>query len=299
MIEIKSLTKIYPSHKFAIKDLIFSVHKGEAVGFLGMNGAGKTTTIKIIMGLIKKYTGKVSIMGHMNPITSDVYKNVGYLPEVPYFYDYLTPLESLRLYANLTGINVDFNKMIALLEMVGLKEVAQERIMNFSKGMAQRFGLAQAMINDPQLLILDEPMSGLDPVGRKDIKDVLIDLKKQGKTLFFSTHIIPDVEVICDRVIVIEKGKLLMDENIASLLSISADTYSVSFKKEVIDSQIAHVMLVNKGSNLYTYHVNGGSNAERLASEGMRQGSNLLEFLELKPTLEDYIYKTIGSRKDV
>ncbi len=299
MIEIKSLTKIYPPRKLGIKDLSFYVHKGEAVGFLGMNGAGKTTTIKIIMGLIKKYTGGVTIMGHMNPIASDMYKKVGYLPEVPYFYDYLTPLESLRLYANLTGITVDSNTMTALLEMVGLKDVAKERIANFSKGMAQRFGLAQAMINDPQLLILDEPMSGLDPVGRKEIKDVLIELKKQGKTLFFSTHIIPDVEVICDRVIVIEKGKLLMDEKIANLLSMSADTYRVSFNREVIDSQISHIMLTSKSSNLYTYHVNGYSNAEKLASEETHNGSKLLEFLELKPTLEDYIYKTIGSRKDV
>lgn len=190
--------------------LSLSVRQGEIYGFLGPNGSGKTTTIKVLMGLIRATAGTAEIFGKP---AGDVptRRRIGFLPESPYFYDYLTAEEFLAFYGNLSGMGRDRLRVRVpqLLEMVGLAEARTRQLRKFSKGMLQRVGLAQALIHDPELVILDEPMSGLDPIGRKQVRDLILGLRDEGKTVFFSTHIIPDVEMICDRVVVIVKGKLL------------------------------------------------------------------------------------------
>jgi len=204
----------------ALAGLSLSVRKGEIYGFMGPNGAGKTTTLKILMGLITATGGHAEMLGKP---AGDIQtrRRVGFLPESPYFYDYLTAEEFLRFYGHLAGMSRgDLRRRVDhLLELVGLTEARTRQLRKFSKGMLQRIGLAQALIHDPELVILDEPMSGLDPIGRKQVRDLILSLRDQGKTVFFSTHIIPDVEMICDRVGIVVKGKLLASGRVDELMS--------------------------------------------------------------------------------
>ncbi len=192
-----------------LKGLTLSVEQGEIYGFLGPNGSGKTTTLKILLGLMKPGGGRVELLGRPAGDV-EVRRRVGFLPESPYFYDYLTAEEFLSFYGHLAGLARGVIKERAdhLLELVGLTHARARELRKFSKGMLQRVGLAQALIHDPELVILDEPMSGLDPLGRKQVRDLILKLRDQGKTVFFSTHIIPDVEMICDRVGVVMDGRL-------------------------------------------------------------------------------------------
>lgn len=202
-----------------LQELSFSVARGEIFGFLGPNGAGKTTTLKILLGLTRQTSGRVEVFG--SPAGAvEAHRRIGFLPESPYFYDYLTAEEFLRFYGRLAGLDgVKLNQRIgSLLETLGLKEARHRQLRRFSKGMLQRIGLAQVLIHDPELLILDEPMSGLDPVGRKEVRDLILQLREQGKTVFFSTHIIPDVETICDRVAVIVKGQIVASGRVDELV---------------------------------------------------------------------------------
>lgn len=189
--------------------LNLEVFEGEIFGYLGPNGAGKTTTLKLLMGLIQPTAGRASILGRA---VSDVAvkAQVGFLPESPTFYDYLTGREFLHFYGELFGISYRerVQRIEQLLDKVGLAKAGGLQLRKYSKGMLQRIGLAQALINDPTVVVLDEPMSGLDPVGRKEVRDLILDLKTRGKTVFFSTHIVPDVEMICDRVGIIVAGRL-------------------------------------------------------------------------------------------
>jgi len=215
-ITIEQLTKTYrpvwPWEKpvTVLSDISFSVRKGEIFGFLGHNGAGKTTTMKIVLGLLGATRGRVEILGTPSDDVA-VHARLGYLPESPYFYDYLTAEEFLYFYGRLAGLSrAQLQQRVPqLLERVHLKEAQSRQLRKFSKGMLQRIGLAQAIIHDPELVILDEPMSGLDPIGRKEVRDLILSLRDQGKTVFFSSHIISDVEMICDRVGIVAKGKII------------------------------------------------------------------------------------------
>jgi ABC-2 type transport system ATP-binding protein len=193
----------------AVESLSLEVHAGEIFGFLGPNGAGKTTTIKILMGLCYPSGGHVEVFGRRvpDPIAQ---RRIGFLPENPYFYDYLSGLELLDLAGRLCGVPRLERRRRAerLLERVGLTEAATRPLRKYSKGMLQRLGIAQALINEPALVILDEPMTGLDPIGRKEIRDLILSLRSGGTTVFFSTHILPDVELVCDRVGIIARGRL-------------------------------------------------------------------------------------------
>lgn len=205
---------------FAVKSLSFSVGTGEIFGFLGPNGAGKTTTIKMITGLIKPSSGTVKVLGG-EPGSLSVLARMGYLPEHPYFYDYLKPEELLDIFGQLFGISANERKrrIDELLEMVGLGHARGRVLRKFSKGMLQRTGIAQALLNDPELVILDEPLSGLDPVGRKEVIDLIARLKEQGKTVFFSSHILSDIERLCDRVAILDKGEMKATGKLSDLLS--------------------------------------------------------------------------------
>ncbi|MFP8873262.1 MAG: ABC transporter ATP-binding protein [Myxococcota bacterium] len=193
----------------ALHGISFSVHEGEIFGFVGPNGAGKTTTLKILMGLIRPTEGRASILGH-DVSETEFRRHVGFLPENPYFYDYLTGREILNFYGRLSGVpSCDSAARIAqLLDWVGLREAADARLRVYSKGMLQRVGIAQALVHDPKVIFLDEPMSGLDPLGRKEIRDLILRLRAEGKTVFMNSHILSDVESVCDRVAIIADGRI-------------------------------------------------------------------------------------------
>ncbi len=195
--------------KRVLHGVTFQVDRGEIFGFVGPNGAGKTTTLKILMGLIRPTEGSASILGR-DVAESEFRDQIGFLPENPYFYPFLSAREILDFYARLCG--VDSRRRAArideLLEVVNLSYAADARLRTYSKGMLQRVGVAQALINDPEVVFFDEPMSGLDPIGRKEIRDVILSLRAAGKTVFMTTHILHDVEMICDRVAIIVKGAI-------------------------------------------------------------------------------------------
>jgi len=193
----------------ALFPLSLTVEEGEIFGFLGPNGAGKTTTLKLLLGLIFPTAGSARILGK-EWTDPTVKSQIGFLPEQPYFYDYLTARELLQYYGRLSGISgKDLSKRIdAVLARVGLPEVGGLQLRKFSKGMLQRVGIAQAILHDPTVVFLDEPMSGLDPMGRREVRNLIEELKHAGKTIFFSTHILSDAEALCDRVAVIHLGQL-------------------------------------------------------------------------------------------
>ena len=195
--------------KRVLHGISFQVREGEIFGFVGPNGAGKTTTLKVLMGLIRPTAGSASILG-CDVRETAFRRHIGFLPENPYFYDYLTGREILDFYAVLSGVPRArrAGRVERLLDWVGLSHAADARLRTYSKGMLQRIGIAQALVHDPDVVFLDEPMSGLDPIGRKEIRDLVLRLKADGKTLFMNTHILSDVEMLCDRVAIIVKGRI-------------------------------------------------------------------------------------------
>jgi ABC-2 type transport system ATP-binding protein len=245
-IDIVGLCKTYQRHfwtpaQTVLKGLDLEVAPGQVFGFLGPNGAGKTTTIKAMMGIIKPTTGYVRIFGK-DPWDTGPKHKIGFLPETPYFYDYLTGREFMRFSGKLLGmpaqkIEHEASQMLALVKMT---EAADLQMRKYSKGMLQRIGLAQALMNNPELIVLDEPLTGLDPLGRKEFKDIILALKNQGKTVFFSSHILPDAEMVCDRVAIINKGKLLRSGSLSELLN--AQVKSVEFICQDITKQTAGVI---------------------------------------------------------
>jgi ABC-2 type transport system ATP-binding protein len=195
--------------KRVLHGISFSVQRGEIFGFVGPNGAGKTTTLKILMGLIHAQAGSATILGH-DIRENEFRKHVGFLPENPYFYDFLTGAEFLTFYARVSGVPAKERpeRVALLLEQVGLAHAGQARLRTYSKGMLQRIGIAQAIVHDPDIVFLDEPMSGLDPIGRKEIRDLILRLNGEGKTIFMNTHILSDVEMLCHRVAILVNGKI-------------------------------------------------------------------------------------------
>src|SRR5579862_4881210 len=214
-IEIRGLEKIYTvgflrkKPRQALFPLHLSIEDGEIFGFLGPNGAGKTTTLKLLMGLVFPTSGTARILGR-EWTDPEIKAQIGFLPEQPYFYDYLTAHELLDYYGQLSGVPAKQRKqrIEEVLARVGLTDVKGMQLRKFSKGMLQRAGIAQAILHDPKVIFLDEPMSGLDPVGRREVRDLMEQLKQEGKTVFFSTHILSDAEALCDRVAIIYKGEL-------------------------------------------------------------------------------------------
>ena len=282
----------------ALEALDLEVRRGEVFGFLGPNGAGKTTTLKILMGLIYPSSGNAWILDR--PIGDvGVKHQIGFLPESPYFYDYLTGEEFLRFYGQLFGLHgaALVNRIDYLLQLVGLPHVRALPLRKFSKGMLQRVGIAQALINDPHLVVLDEPMSGLDPVGRKEVRDLILRLKEDGKTIFFSSHILHDAELLCDRVSILVKGRVVAMGRVKDLVG-HASASSIEVVVEGLDGEgLAHVqpmverivaqrdrtLLVLKGQE----QVNGVLDAIRAAK------ATLISMTPQQSSLEDLFMKEV------
>jgi ABC-2 type transport system ATP-binding protein len=305
-IEIKSLTKEYAvgfwkkKRRPALKSLNLTVETGETFGFLGPNGAGKTTTLKLLMGIIFPTSGSATILGK-DFLDPDVKRRIGFLPEQPYFYDYLSAPELLDYYAQLSGVAADVRKQRIgeLLGRVGLSDVGSKQLRKFSKGMLQRVGIAQAIIHDPEVVFLDEPMSGLDPVGRHEVRELIQSLKDAGKTIFFSTHILSDAEALCDRVAVIHKGELRGVGVVNDFRS------SLAEKTEVIWLGANALSTVN--SLLAEVHVTADTvrgtvqsgDLDRLLEKLRQQGARLISVTPVHRTLEDYfLSKTKEEEKE-
>jgi ABC-2 type transport system ATP-binding protein len=235
-IDVRELKKTYRTpftrkKVEALRGVTFGVERGHIFGFVGPNGAGKTTTIRTLMGLIRPTGGSAKLLGQELPSRAARFK-IGFLPESPYFYDYLDVGELCDLAGRLFGIAPAARRKRAdeLIERVGLGRARGQSLKKFSKGMLQRAGLAQALMNDPELVVLDEPMSGLDPIGRKEVRDLILELRDRGTTVFFSTHILSDVETITDRVAIIARGRLAAQGTTAELVSRSVQGVDVALR---------------------------------------------------------------------
>ncbi len=219
VIELKDVTRSFSSRtKPVVSDLTMKVKEGEVVGFLGPNGAGKTTTIKMLLGFLSPQKGAIKVLSHP-PYTRSARQQIGFLPETSEYYWFLTPYQLLKFYGtcfDFRGKNLD-RKIHSLLETVNMRDYTHEKIKNFSKGMKQRIGIAQALLNNPRLLILDEPASGLDPIGRKEIRELIEKCAEQNKTIFFSSHELGEVETVCNRLAILSEGELLFDGSLEDL----------------------------------------------------------------------------------
>lgn len=245
-IEILDLEKSYlvgfwrKRPKLALRPLRLTIEEGEVFGFLGPNGAGKTTTLKLLMGLVFPTAGTARILG-LDMDDPRVKSQIGFLPEQPYFYDHLTAKELLTYYAQLSGVPAKGRsaRVEQMLARVGLSGSAAVQLRKFSKGMLQRVGLAQAILHDPKLVFLDEPMSGLDPIGRREVRDLIQQLRHEGKTVFFSTHILSDAEALCDRVGVIHQGELRGVGAVAELTSETQGRVEIVFFAQKVPAGLA------------------------------------------------------------
>ena len=292
-IETENLTKEYPfgflhlRKKTSLEGLNMQVETGEVFGFIGPNGAGKSTTIKLLMGLIFPTAGSARILG--KPISDvEMHQDIGYLPEQPYFYDYLTAAEVLDYFARFHDLSATDRKerVARMLRKVGLETARKIQLRKYSKGMLQRVGLAQAILHDPKLVILDEPMSGLDPVGRREVRDVILELKREGKTVMFSTHILSDAEMLCDRVGVIVGGKLRGVGAPGTLVDMKTQGMEIQF--ELTGTSAAPLLSkATRTGEYYRLQV-----AEEELYEAMDQlrgtGARILSVSQVKATLEEF-----------
>ena len=235
VIEIRDVFKAYKRGAFvplkeALRGISLDVHRGEVFGFLGPNGAGKTTTIKILLNFIYPSRGTAKVLGQ-EVGDNETKRKIGYLPETANYYPFLTPIKTLRMYGKICGLREAEleEKIAALLKTVGLELNGNDTIGTFSKGMMQRIGIAQAMINDPELLILDEPASGLDPLGKKEVRDAIRKMRDEGKSIFFSSHELSEVEALCDRAAIISKGKIVREGTLDEMLPYG-DTFRVTVR---------------------------------------------------------------------
>ena len=229
-VEIEHLTKIFPvplrrERVVAVRDLSLRVEKGEVYGLLGPNGSGKSTTLKILLGLVTATSGTTRVFGEDSSSVRSR-RDVGFLPENPYFYKFLTGAETVRFFGKLSGMSGDGleARVEELLELVGLKEAASRRVGSYSKGMLQRIGLAQALVQDPGLLVLDEPTAGVDPVGSREIRDLILELKARGKTVLLCSHLLSQVQEVCDRVGILARGRLVREGRVEDLLAVGDRT---------------------------------------------------------------------------
>ena len=304
IIEIEGLTKDYPSGfwrkrwKRSLDHLNLQIEEGEIFGFLGPNGAGKTTTLKLLMGLIFPTSGTARIRGRSIEDIA-MHAEIGFLPEHPYFYDYLTARELLDYYARFSDYSAAERhaRVEAFLKRVGLSSAANVQLRKFSKGMLQRAGIAQAILHDPKVVFLDEPMSGLDPVGRREVRDIILELKQQGKTVFFSTHILSDAEMLCDRVGVLVDGKLQGVGSPREMVSVEGQSMEILF--ELPEGRAVPPQLADRATHIGgRYRVTVAEPEVYAAIEQLRVcDARILSMTPVRPTLEDYFIRLVGRER--
>lgn len=295
LIEVENLAKTFRQGFWmrrveAVRGVSFTVNAGNVFGFLGPNGAGKTTTIKMLTGLILPTSGRARLMGE--PIGNPrLLKRVGFLPENPYVYPYLTPLEFVEMCGALSGLKGQAcrDRAKQVLERVGIWYARDRQVRRLSKGMLQRTGLAAALVAEPELLILDEPMSGLDPVGRKEVKDLILEERKQGRTIFFSTHILADVEALCDQVTILRQGQVVVAGALSELLKSEAHTTQLVLA-ELSEGLIAELLAsgaeVNAAGDRWVVQVEG-DRVNQVLQKVLNTGGKIIEVTPHHTTLED------------
>ena len=294
-IEILGLEKTYSvgfwrkKPKLALKPLQLTVEEGEVFGFLGPNGAGKTTTLKMLMGLVYPTSGSARILG-MEISDPQMKEQIGFLPEHPYFYDYLTARELLEYYGRLSGMpSADLSKKVeGMIDRVGLHDAADVQLRKFSKGMLQRIGIAQAILHDPRVVFLDEPMSGLDPIGRREVRDLIEQLKKEGKTVFFSTHILSDAEALCDRVAIISMGALRRVGSISELTANVQGRIELIWRGKIIPTALNQLGAECHISGETVRAIVPEANQDAALDAIRRQQLRLLSFTPVRNSLEEY-----------
>lgn len=309
VIEIENLTKDYETgfwrkkRSRALDDLSLTVKSGQIFGFLGANGAGKTTTIKILMRLLFPTSGSARILGR--DITDvDMHRSIGYCPENPYFYDYLTASELMDYFGELFGLDAKNrkNRTEELLTKVGLEEKDwNKQLRTFSKGMLQRVGLAQALINEPEVVFLDEPMSGLDPIGRREVRELISGLRGQGTTVFMSTHILSDIESLCDEVAILRGGRLATTGNLDELLSSTGEKRGFEIRlsgltvDEITSSFVGlEGLLVAAAPQGVTVVVPEENAIDGVLAAARNAGGKLISVQPVKQSLEELFVKQTG-----
>ncbi len=298
-VETFSLTKIFSDRwgrnkVFAVDDLNLKVRSNEVFGLLGPNGSGKTTTLKVLLGLLHPTKGRAFCLGG-DATAPEISARIGFLPEESYLYRYLTARETLDFYGSLFHLPAKVRKTRteALLDMVGLKGVANRQVGTFSKGMARRIGLAQALINDPDLLILDEPTTGLDPIGTRQIKDLILELAKRGKTVLLCSHLLADVEDMCDRISILYGGKIQAEGRVRELLQQPDKTEIMTGRlsesairkiQEIAEQENATCAVTSPMDKLESFFINIVSEAQQqaLPTSGAESGTEISDFLSVK-----------------
>jgi ABC-2 type transport system ATP-binding protein len=282
----------------ALDHLTLDVEQGEVFGFLGPNGAGKTTTLKLLMRLVFPTSGRAEILGR--PVGDlAVKRRIGYLPENPYFYDHLTAEELLAYFAGLFGYSAAARRARAsrLLDEVGIGAERRLQLRKFSKGMLQRVGIAQALINDPELVVFDEPMSGLDPLGRRDVRSLVLSLRDRGCTVFFSSHVLSDAEALCSRVAILAKGRLVASGRLTEMLAFRTRGWEMivaGASDEVMAAVGAHARrVVRLGAGRYSLELPLEPPPERLLDQVTAGGAQLVSLNPIRDTLEDFFVEQV------
>jgi ABC-2 type transport system ATP-binding protein len=291
MIKLENVTKEFKkdfwSKPFiALDDVSFEIPEGQIVGYLGANGAGKTTSLKIILGFIKQSRGQIHFSEVLGKDWNEIISNIGYLPERPYFYPHLSGREFITFMGRLSGVSDSTieRMMKKWSERLRIDFALDREIKGYSKGMLQRLGFTTALVHDPKLVILDEPVSGLDPIGRKEIKDAICEINKEGKTIFFSSHIVPDIEEICHSIVFLEKGKLNYQGPISNLLITDQESYNITFRNKSKNEIINKTILL--------------SEKERFLSELNLSENELISLTPVQITLEESLYKVKGFKHE-
>jgi ABC-2 type transport system ATP-binding protein len=284
----------------ALDRLTLSVEPGEVFGFLGPNGAGKTTTLKLLMGLVFPTSGRAELLGKPSGDLS-VKRRLGYLPEHPYFYDYLTAEELLTYFAGLFGYGGAQRRarVSRLLDEAGIGAERRLQLRKFSKGMLQRVGVAQALINDPELLVFDEPMSGLDPLGRRDVRRLILSLRDRGCTVFFSSHVLADAEALCSRVAILSKGRLTATGRLTDMLPFEIrgwELVATHVSEPLARSLEARARrVVRLGEGRYTIELTRDTPPDRVLAELATAGASVVSLNPIRETLEDFFVQQVAA----